>query len=50
MAFCLARASAQIQGYIDFPHQYNRLPARSLKRFADPRAQPRRQTATPGGF
>jgi len=39
MALSLAGASAQIQGYIDFLHQYNRLPLRSLKRFADRRAQ-----------
>jgi hypothetical protein len=39
MALSLAGASAQIQGYIDFLHQYNRLPPRSLKRFADRRAQ-----------
>jgi hypothetical protein len=39
MALSLAQASAQVQSYIDFLHQYNRLPARSLKRFADRRAQ-----------
>ena len=35
MALSLARASAQIQAYVDFLHQYNRLPPRSLKRFED---------------
>jgi len=39
MALSLAQAITQIQSYIDFLHQYNRLPARSLKRFADRRAQ-----------
>lgn len=39
MALSLPRAAAQIRGYIDFLHQYNRLPARSLKRFADRPAQ-----------
>jgi predicted nucleotide-binding protein with TIR-like domain len=39
MALSLSRASAQIQAYVDFLHQYNRLPPRSLKRFADRHAQ-----------
>ena len=39
MALSLARAVAQIQRYIDFLHQFNRLPERSLKRFADRPAQ-----------
>jgi hypothetical protein len=39
MALSLGQAIAQVQSYIDFLHQYNRLPERSLKRFADRRAQ-----------
>jgi hypothetical protein len=39
MVLSLAQAIAQIQSYIGFLHQYNRLSARSLKRFADRRAQ-----------
>src|ERR1017187_6995094 len=39
MALSLAEASTQVQAYVDFLHQYNRLPARSLKRFADRRVQ-----------
>jgi hypothetical protein len=39
MALSLAEASAQIQAYIDFLHQYNRLPVRSLRQFADRRAR-----------
>jgi hypothetical protein len=39
MALSLARTRAQIQSYIDFLHQYNRLPPRSLRRFADRHAQ-----------
>jgi hypothetical protein len=39
MALSLAQAIAEVQSYIDFLHQYNRLPARSLKRFVDRRAQ-----------
>src|SRR3984957_13324723 len=39
MALFLARATAQIQSYLDFLHQYNRLPVRSLKRFEERRGQ-----------
>ena len=39
MARSLAQASAQIQSYIDFLHQYNQLPPRSLRRFADRRVR-----------
>ncbi len=35
MALSLAESSTQIQAYVDFLHQYNRLPVRSLKRFED---------------
>ena len=37
MALSLAEASAQVQAYVDFLHQYNRLSARSLKRLEDRR-------------
>ena len=39
MALSLAEASTQVQAYVDFLHQYNRLSVRSLKRFADRRVQ-----------
>ncbi len=35
MALSLALARTQIQAYVDFLHQYNLLPARSVKRFAN---------------
>jgi len=38
MALSLAEAITQIQAYVDFLHQYNRLPPRSLKRFESRRA------------
>jgi hypothetical protein len=37
MALSLARASAQVQAYVDFLHQYSRLSASSLKRLEDRR-------------
>jgi len=39
MTLSLAEAITQIQAYVDFLHQYNRLPVRSLKRFESRRVQ-----------
>jgi hypothetical protein len=39
MALTVARAADQIQRYIDFLHQYNRLPEHTLKRFVNLPAQ-----------